>query len=260
MKVLCKSVRMLFLVSLTWVIPFQANGADELNGIIAGNWVQVRGHMDEHGSFLAERVELIDPQSKELLIGTVSTPSISGEFLLLGQAVQISQKTRFTNVTASKLFNERVKVEGHYRGPNRFSARAIRARGPGRERIEGLVSNIRRIDNGYLLTIMKHEIRVPDGVKLRHEKPISEYAVVSLNIGLPPGRQLSEDDQFGNGIRINNRIRFSTLIETRYKGEDNYDLDNRRNRDLEESAASIRGRLVLSPGNHGISGQVEVRQ
>ena len=256
MKQLFKPEAWLLLVSLIVSSPAMAN---EMNDIIPGNWVEVRGALDEQGIFVAERVDLVEPETDEVLIGTISEVSGTDEFVLLGQTIQVSQKTRFSKVNSSKLLDERVKVEGHYRGLSRFSARKVSNRGAGRDRIVGLVSDIQQTTDGHLITVMNRQVRIPGGVELRLEKPLSEYAVASLNIALPQGKQLSEDDQFGEGIRIDDRLRFTTLTEARFKDEENYDLDDRRDRDRQDTAASIRGRLLLAPGEHGVSGQLEVR-
>ena len=152
-------------------LVFSAPGiASELDSIIPGNWVEVRGKMDEQGIFQAQRIELIDPQGSSVLIGTISSASQDGSFKLLGQDVQLSKKTELRKVSANDLLSKRVKLEGRYQGPKRFSARQISIRGAGRETITGLVSEIERTDGGYLLTIMNKRIVVPDDVELRHEK------------------------------------------------------------------------------------------
>jgi len=256
MRIIDKPIIWLLLVCIFTSFPAIAN---EMNDIVPGHWLEIRGTLDEQGDFIAARADLVEPETDEVLIGTISEVPAADEFFLLGQAIQISQKTRFSKVDASNLLGTRVKVEGHYRGQKRFSARKVSNRGAGRDRIVGLVSDIQAISEGYLVTIMNHLVRVPGDVELRHEKPIQEYAVASLNIALPQGKQLSEDDQFGEGIRINDRLRFTTLTEARYKGEDNYDLDDRREQDRKDTAVSIRGRFILAPGEYGISGQLEVR-
>jgi len=252
----------LWLVLACVVVPDAVSASEpgnKLDGVVAGHWVEVRGQLDDEGVFVAQRVELIDPQSEEVLIGTIPASSEPGKFVLLGQPVQLSDRTTFNKVVEAELLNKRVKVEGHYRGPKRFSARKISTRGAGRDRITGLVSAISPTADGYLMTVMSQRIKVPSDVGLRHDKAIAEYAIVSLNIALPEGKQLSEDDQFGEGFRMSDRLRFTTLMEARYKGEDNYNLDDRRHRDRQDTAGSIRGRFVLAPSDHGISGQLEFR-
>lgn len=256
MRLLLKRGLWLMLIGLGFSLPATAN---EMDNIVPGNWMELRGSIDEEGVFVVKRADLIEPQTKEVIIGTVSASVETDEFTVLGQLVQISSKTDFSKVSKAELLNERVKVEGYYRGRNRFSARKISARGAGRDRLTGLVSDIKKVANGHLVLIMNQRVHIPAGVELRHEKPIAEYALSSLNIALPLGKQVSEDDQFGEGVRISDRLRFTTLTEARYKGEDNYDLDSLRDRDRHDTAASIRGRFILSPGKYGISGQLEAR-
>lgn len=248
----------LWLFLTCMILSFSAT-ASGLDDIVAGNWVEVRGGLNDQGIFVAERLDLIGPETEEVLIGTVSMSSETAEFTLLSRVVQISQKTKFSKVDADELLNQRVKVEGHYRGPKRFSARKVSARGPGRDRITGLISDIRKIDNGYSMIVINQQVFVADSVELRHEKPVAEYAVANLSVALPEGKQLSEDDQFGEGFRISDRIRFTTLADARYKNEDNYDQNDRRDLDRQDTAGSIRGRFILAPSNHGISGQLELR-
>ncbi len=256
MKILLKPVVWLMLAGLILSRPVAGY---EPAGLVPGHWVEVRGKLNEQGVFVAQRIDLVAPEFAEVLIGTVSTPSKSGEFLLLGQSVQISPKTVFSKVAGSRLLNKRVKVEGHYRGPKRFSARKVSARGAGRDRLVGMVSKIREGDNGYTLSVLNKQVYVPAEIELRHDNPIEAYAIAHLNVALPEGKQLSEDDQFGQGIRISDRIHFTTLAEARFKGEDNYDLDDLRDRGLQTAAGSVRGRFVLAPGNHGVAGQLEFR-
>lgn len=233
--------------------------ANDLDGVVPGHWLELRGSMDEQGVFQIERVDLVEPETEEVLIGTIPEPVEPDEFTLLGQPVQVSHKTAFSKVSATDLANKRVKVEGHFRGSKRFSARKVSARGPGRERLAGPVTEIRKVKDGYRVTVMNRDIHLPADVDFRHDKPVGEYAVLQQNIFLPQGKQLSEDDQFGDGFRITDRLRFTTLIEARYKGERNYDLDDRRDEDRQDTAGSIRGRFVLNPGKYGISGQLEAR-
>jgi len=233
--------------------------ASEIDDIVPGHWVDLRGAPGEDGTFVVQRLDLIDPETEEFLIGTVSKAANPGEFVLLGQPVQVSPKTVFNKVSPTKLLGTRVKVEGHFRGQRRFSARKVSNRGPGRDHIAGLVSDIRKTADGHVITIMNQRARVPADVDFRHEKPIAEYAVTSLDLFLPQGKQVSEDDQFGEGFRLGDRLRFTTLLEGRYTGEDNYDLDDRRAQDFDSTAVSARGRFILAPGERGISGQLEFR-
>ncbi|MEH6518260.1 MAG: alginate export family protein [Halioglobus sp.] len=239
--------------------PISVGGTDELDGIIPGNWVQVRGQMDEHGVFQARRIELLNPEGDQLLIGTVSAVSPAGELTLLGQSIQVSQKTKYSKVTADNLLGTRVKVEGRYLGPNRFSAWKIKARSPGSDRIAGAISDISPVSDGYSLTIINQKIHLSHVVELEHERPVAEYAIASLNAALPAAGQVQEDKQFGKGLRISDRVLFTAIIDGRYTKEDNYNLKKTNEEDRQDSAASVRGRVVVLPSDNGVSGQLEVR-
>jgi alginate production protein len=249
---------LLWLLSACLMLPGLAVTA-ELDGIVPGHWLEVRGELDEHGVFQAQRIHLIEPQDEEALIGHLSASSAEGEFELLGQAVQVSSKVRFRKLESDYLHNKWVKVQGHYRGPKRFSARTITARGPGRERITGQVSNISGSAGHYSLRIMNFDVRVSAELQLRHDKAIGEYTVVQRQIALLRNKEISEEDRFGGGIAISDKLRFTAMVETRYRGEDNYNLNDDEGEDRQDVAGSVRGRLVMDPSGYGISGQMEFR-
>lgn len=215
--------------------------------------------MDEQGVFQAGRIELKQPRQESALIGTVEA-SKGEEFLLLGQQVQIYRETDLDDLERSALGNTRVKVVGDYRGPDRFSARRIKARKPGKDRIDGVISEIKKKEGEYLVTILGREIRVPEGVEFVHKKPLLEYRVANVT-ELPPGtRQLSEDKQFGTGVRLSENIRFTALTDFRGTRRENYNLNDNKSRDREDLGLSIRGRLIFEPSDSGVAGQLEVRQ
>ena len=249
---------LLWLFSLCLMLPGLAVTA-ELDEIVPGHWLAVRGELDQHGIFQAQRIDLIEPRDEEVLIGYLSASSAADEFELLSQRVQISPKIELRKVERDYLLNKWVKVEGHYRGPKRFSARTITARGPGRERITGQVSNIRRDADHYLVRIMNQEVRVSAQLQLRYDKAIAKYTVVQRQIALLRSKEVSEEDKFGEGIAIGDRARFTAMVESRYRSEDNYNLDDDDGEDRQDVAGSVRARLVMDPRGRGVSGQMEIR-
>ena len=68
-----------------------------------GHWLEVRGSYQADGSFLAQRVDLVQPGRYEILIGTISSVQEGGNFTLLGQNVEPQQKTIFRNVNRNAL-------------------------------------------------------------------------------------------------------------------------------------------------------------
>jgi alginate production protein len=233
--------------------------ASDLDKLMVGHWLEVRGQLDEDGVFRAGRVNLVEPRGEEEFIGTLSSSDREDGFRLLDQPVQVSSRTRFRKVDPSQLSGQRVKVEGHYRGPRRFSARTISGRGPGRERVVGEVRQIQPEPGGYTLTIMNLELFIAAEVELGREHPFDFYAVSPQRIAVLRDRQLSEEDQFGDGVRLTDKLRLATMIETRYTNEDNYNLDEGDEENREDMAASGRARLILDPTGYGVSGQLEYR-
>ena len=248
----------LFLIVTLLCLSAPALGLD-LDRVIVGHWLEVRGQLDEDGVFRAGRVDLIEPRDEEAFIGVLSATAREGEYRLLDQPLQVSNRTAFRKVDPAKLAGERVKVEGYYRGPTRFSARTITARGRGRERVVGEVRRIEPAPGGYALTIMDLEVFIAAEVELGREHPFDFYAVSPQRVAVLGNRQLSEEDQFGDGVRLTRKLRLATMIETRYTNEDNYNLDAGDEEDREDVAASGRARLILDPTGFGVSGQLEYR-
>ena len=68
-----------------------------------GHWLEVRGSYQADGSFLAQRVDLVQPDRHETLIGTISGVQEGGHFTLLGQRVEVQEKTTFGRVDPTPL-------------------------------------------------------------------------------------------------------------------------------------------------------------
>jgi alginate production protein len=251
-----KQVLRLSLLLFVWpAVSFATSAGD----IVPGHWLQVRGELDEQGVFQVQRLNLIEPRDEEEMIGRLSASSDSNQYLLFGQRVVVSDKTRYRRIDESELAGARVKVEGHYRGPKRFSARSISRRDAGRERITGQVISIDSSSDGYVLAIMNNKIRVPADIEVSHEQPFEFYTISPQSIALRKGRELSEEDRFGNGIRLSKHLRLTSMLETRYTSEDNYNLNDSEEEGRQDLGASARARLILEPTGYGLSGQLEFR-
>ena len=64
MKLLFKPALWLFLSC--FLLSFSANG-NEMDNIVPGNWVELRGNLNDHGIFVARRVDLIELETEEVL-------------------------------------------------------------------------------------------------------------------------------------------------------------------------------------------------
>lgn len=224
-----------------------------------GHWLEVRGtwnreeREDSEKLLVASRIEILAPQGDELLIGTVSRERFrDGRFRLLGQPVETSEKTEWEGVDPRRLPGLRVKVEGHYRGPAKFSAREIEPRGPGRDRISGRVDRIRAGADGLHLEIMRFTVVVPSGLSIEHERPLAELALAPMAAaGNRSAAQVGddEDDLFGDGLLLASNLRFDAQVELRVAGEENFDLDREDPEDRIDNDGSLRARLEWEPSS-----------
>ena len=106
--------------TLAWLLLFAAatcfaQSESSVDVLAEGHWLEVRGSYQADGSFLAQRVDLVQPGRYEILIGTISRVQDGGHFTLLGQRVEAQEKTTFGRVDRDALERVRVKVEGYYR-------------------------------------------------------------------------------------------------------------------------------------------------
>lgn len=246
---------LLFLLGLLSFPLFSHASVDEL---VEGHWLEVRGQLDERGVFKAGRIDIVSPSDEEEIIGTaVADPE--GELQILGKSLRLSESTEYQKLTPGSLGGLRVKVKGQYGRSQNFSAEKISARGPGREGITGRVDRLVAAGDGYLLRIMDFMVFVDSDLTLGMEKPLEQYTVAPERTPVRGERKLSEDDQFGDGVRISDSLRLTTMIETRLTNEDNYNLDEDERADRQDIAVSGRARLIMDPSAYGISGQMEMR-
>jgi alginate production protein len=251
-----RSLRSLLL--LLGALSFSLSSHASVDELVEGHWLEVRGQLDKRAVFKAERIDIVSPREEEEIIGTaVADPE--GELQILGKSLRLSESTEYRKLAPGSLDGVRVKVEGEYRKSRNFSAETISARGPGRERISGRVDRLVAAGDGYLLRIMDFMVFVDSDLTLGMEKPLEQYAVAPESTPLRGERKLSEDDQFGEGVRIGDSLRLTTMVETRFKTEDNYNLDEEERADRQDIGVSGRARLIVDPSAYGISGQMEVR-
>lgn len=225
----------------------QVNPHVDPGAIREGHWVEVRGKLDEAGVFQAARVEIVHEQRYEILIGTAEASERENHVRLLGRQVELNEKTTYRKLERDELPGSRVKIEGYFRGVEKFSAREVAQRGQGRERIVGRADRVRREQDSIWLEVMGFTVLVPTMLDLDHEDPLEDY-VLSQRRTQPVSRESrNEDDQFGKGIRISENVLFAGLAEARWTGEDEFDLDRRDPEDRQDSESSFRGRFIYRP-------------
>ena len=212
-----------------------------------GHWLEVRGSYQADGSFLAQRVDLVQPGRYEILIGTISSVQEGGNFTLLGQNVEPQQKTIFRNVNRNALERRRVKVEGYYRSEEKFSARNVGARGEGRERITGRIDNIRATRDGYEAGIMGYRVLIPGELVVRHELNVTRYEISDFRAQVIVERNQDEEDRFGKGVWITDTLLLAGQIQARATTEYEFDLDAIDPDSRDDLNAFIRARVVYQP-------------
>ena len=228
-----------------------SQGFDLRRDLQIGHWVEVRGRYLAGGTFEAEKISILQPDDKNVLIGTVRKQDVGGEgFLLFGQPVQVTDRTAFRKMSRSSLPGARIKLEGYWRGPRKFSSRTITARGAGRDRLVGRVEELSGTDSGLELSIMRFKVLVPSDVEVELEAPLEEIELAPERAAAPVGKEFErrdEDDLFGRGIRLLDGLILRGQIEMKVTDEDEYDLDRTQDADRIDTDAIARIRLVYAP-------------
>ncbi|QDU65078.1 alginate export family protein [Engelhardtia mirabilis] len=225
--------------------------AASLDDLRAGQWITVKGEVvtatgpDERTRFLAEDLELTAPEEFESLLGTVSAaPDRSGSWLLLGQPINLSERTEWTRVEpGTPLVGRRVRIDGRYRGPGKFSARDIRPWGEGRDRLAGRIDEINAVAGGFELEVMRFTVFVPKTVVVELERPLDEIQLIPRRwkpaqlVGL-----VDEDDLLRERIELAPGLRIGGQLGIEGSDEDEYDLDDQvdQGRSTLEAVARLR--------------------
>lgn len=249
---------LLLLAILLFAETAAAQHESTLSAIREGHWLEVRGDYAGDGRFAAQRVDIIPSQRYEVIIGTVSERGKEESFKLLDRSVEVVDKTDFDKLDPDKIVGQRVKVEAYYLGGNRLEAREVSPRGEGRERIVGRADRVRTVADGLQVSIMNFTVVIPGELMVGHENPLESYALSEARTQPMSGESRNEDDQFGQGMRITENLLFAGLLEGRWTGENNFDLNDRRARDRQDTEGSARARLIYRPTDSFI-GVAELR-
>lgn len=212
-----------------------------------GHFLEVRGAFDAHGVFVAQEAVLLPPDD-DVIIGMVAeAPHHRDRFFLHGQEVVVSDNTEWENASFDELKGMRVKVQGHWRGPRKFSAREISARDEGRDRLASRVDAIDRVPGGVRVRLMRWDVLLPEGLEI---ESATDPAALPL---LPPrpvalqDEATDEDDLFGAGIELPYDLSFYAQFELESAFEENFDLDEQDAEDRADHALSARLRLLYEP-------------
>ena len=249
MTTLPKRFKQLMWLLLFWHGAALAQGNAPATILAEGHWVEVRGYYQANGDFLAQRVDLLQPDDTEVLIGTITGVPESGYFILLGQRIKAQEKAKFEGVDESALTGKRVKVEGHFRSTEKFSARKISPRGAGRDRVIGRVDSVRSTADGLEIEVMNFRVLVSDEVQVRHEEPIGRYERSEERTLFIADRNRDEDDLFGKGIWLGDNLLLAGQLQIRDIIEDDFDLDSLDPNNRNDLQTSVRTRLLYQPSD-----------
>lgn len=155
--------------------PLNPPAPQSVEELREGHWVKLKGDAGTGRTFTVSAVEVLRPDRKEELVGTVGNVDADGErFWMMEQEVHVSDKTEWDGVDLRSLAGQRVKVEGYYRGAKNFSAREVSAYGDGRDRLVGRLDEIELIGGRYVGRVMDYELTIPRGVELESEAPLGK--------------------------------------------------------------------------------------
>lgn len=229
----------------SWALAEERSPVDVVQ---PGQWLQVRGQFTDEGAFEPSSMELVEPRRYEELIGTATASDRGpGWIELLGQPVEITRDTDVGAVDAGELTGDRLKVEGYFRSERRFSARELRPRGEGRDRIIGRVDRIRAVPGGTELSIMRFAIVVPSELRVKHDLAVTEYAISDSRVQAIVDRDRDEENLFGRGAQLTDTLRVAGQMQLTADWEDNYNLRDNRPEDIQNTLTALKGRLIWNP-------------
>jgi alginate production protein len=212
-----------------------------------GQWVKVKGALDPSGVFVAEEIEVVPPDDKEVLVGRVEKVLDRERFELLGQRVRTSDKTEWKELEIGDLPGTRVRVKGVWRGGGNFSSREISKRGEGRDGIEGRIDRL-ELDGPFLrLTIMGFRVQVAEKVDVEHAQPLDQIPLAPELVLNPRGLQRDEEDEVLGSVQLLDDLTLGGQIELEWTRKDNRDLDDAKAADRTDYDLSARLEMVWEP-------------
>ncbi len=222
-----------------------------------GHWIDATGKLAEDGTFVAEKVELFQPQ-EDLLTGVASEDEPNPRrFLLVGLVVTTDAKTHWRGLEPGQIKGVRIKVEGAIAADGSFRARAIAERDPGREHVGGRVDALDVSGGAPIARVLGVRVRLP--AEIEHQEPLDAIAEAPDAGSRGDGAARDEDDLFGEGVALGRSLRLTGQLQLDGTSEQELDLDAEEDEDREFTGASARLRLDWQPLGGRISGAVEGR-
>ncbi|MBK7877351.1 MAG: alginate export family protein [Planctomycetes bacterium] len=235
--------------------------AQSFDDLRVGHWVEVKGKLAEGRRFEAEALEVLAPDDQNVLIGTVDRVDVDGgRLFLLAQEVHVSDKTDWgEGLSLAKLEGKRVKAQGRYRGPTKFSARSIAARGSGRDRIAGRIDALERrpadaatgAPAALELSIAGYQVVLSITGKLENEDSFAALALApEIEFETASGETFADDEDVIQGnLRLADTLFLGGIVEYKGEREDGFDLDEGTSQDSTKQRLSMRLQLTWRPSD-----------
>ena len=249
---------------LATVLPQDESTVSKPDVLRVGHVVEVRGDLAADGRFVAQKLELSKPASDDVLLGTVALPSVQGTtFMLLGQLVEWDEETEWKGLEKGQLAGQRVKVEGSWKGPRKFSADSIEPRNPGRDRIGGRIDALTPTADGWEARIMIFTVVLAKDTEVEHAGPVESFALaperkIGVSSAEPDVIERDADDTFGKGFALTDTLRLMGQLEGKVSNETDYDLNSDQEEDRTDYEVGARLRMTWSPSAK-LFGLVEMR-
>ncbi|MEZ5977242.1 MAG: alginate export family protein [Planctomycetota bacterium] len=250
---------LLFLAFTTRTAP-----ADEIelspSDLRVGHWVEVRGELDDLGRFVASKVEPGAEERYESLTGVVTSHDVAdGALVLLGVPVAITDRAEWTSIAPGDLTGRRVRIEGRYRGPDRFSARDVRPWGEGRDRMSGRIDSLTEVEGGIELTLLGRSVVLAPDCEVESEYAADDlpryeqrWSEVSVATTIDEDDLLEERFEIAPGVRVGGQIEYERTDET------DFDLDGTDPNDRLDDVVSARLRLGWAI-RHDVTARAEAK-
>ncbi|MEZ6005528.1 MAG: alginate export family protein [Planctomycetota bacterium] len=229
--------------------------AQDAGGLQVGHWVRIKGAWQPDGGFVADSVEIREPERQEGLIGIVqSAVDDEDDYAVLSvmdQPIMVGLKTQLFGVDAvglTDLVGSKIEVDGYWRDGGKFSARELRVRDKGRDRLEGRVDAIRTRDGGTEIDIMRWTVWLPTGLETIAERDLSGYTLAEVRGSNADVRTRDDDDEIP-GYALGGGLYGGVRLEWEHTEEHNFDLDDTSRADRTDDEFPIRGELIYAPGD-----------
>jgi len=223
--------RRLTLILLSLLLLAAPGAAQTVEEVKVGHWIRVKGRLSEDGIFVADEIEVREPSNEESIVATPTNVRDGGQwFDMLGMPCETSARTEWDGLTPEELGTAQVDVEGHYRGPRRFSVRDVEARNTeGRDRIEARLDKVTRVPGGLEFLVMSFRVFVdPATVVVECDKPIAEMPFAEASAASIQERRDDEDEVLSS-LALADGLTLGGRGEVKSESKREYDLGRKTN-------------------------------